>query len=133
VIIGAVSLRFHSSRLKRLVCAFLIAPLICLAAEDAALQKIADSNRSAGSFDASSAERFAKLALQCVHKEYPNKISHVLNSEADVAAPCKLTPRLRLLDWHSSCTRTLAAGAAIAHVSDASFAKAARRFEGKPG
>src|SRR5215475_13073542 len=54
-------------------------------------------------FDASAAERFAKLALACVHKEYPNKISHVLNSDADVAPPRKLTPAFcGCYDWHSS-------------------------------
>jgi hypothetical protein len=37
------------------------------------------------SFDTNAAERFANLALACVHKEYPNKISHSLNSDADVA------------------------------------------------
>jgi len=29
-------------------------------------------------FDAKAAKRFAKLALACVGKEYPNKISHVV-------------------------------------------------------
>src|SRR4051812_43095602 len=54
-------------------------------------------------FDAKAAERFAKLALACVHKEYPNKISHVLNSDADVAPPRKLTPAFcGCYDWHSS-------------------------------
>src|SRR5215472_15307731 len=54
-------------------------------------------------FDAAAAERFAKLALACVHKEYPNKISHVLNSDADVAPPRKLTPAFcGCYDWHSS-------------------------------
>lgn len=43
-------------------------------------------------FDAHAAERFARLALACVHKEYPNHVSHVLNSDADVAPPRKLTP-----------------------------------------
>jgi hypothetical protein len=38
-----------------------------------------------------------------VHKEYPNKISHVLNSDADVAPPRKLTPAFcGCYDWHSS-------------------------------
>ena len=36
--------------------------------------------------------RSAKLALACVHKEYPNKIAHVLNGDADVKAPRELTP-----------------------------------------
>src|SRR5262245_48327374 len=43
-------------------------------------------------FDLNAAQRFAGLALACAHKEYPNKISHVLNSDTDVAAPRKLTP-----------------------------------------
>src|SRR3954464_2997760 len=54
-------------------------------------------------FDAAAAERFAKLALACVAKEYPNKISHNLNSDADVAPPRELTPAFfGCYDWHSS-------------------------------
>jgi hypothetical protein len=54
-------------------------------------------------FDAAAAERFANLALACVAKEYPNKISHLLNSDADVAPPRKLTPAFYgCYDWHSS-------------------------------
>jgi hypothetical protein len=54
-------------------------------------------------FDTNAAERFAKLALACVHKEYPNKISHSLTSDADVAPPRKLTPAFYgCYDWHSS-------------------------------
>src|SRR6266480_1712236 len=85
--------RFHPSRLKNFVCALAAAPLLGIAAEDAGHQKRGGPNPSAHEFDASAAERFAKLALACVHKEYPNKISHVLNSDADVAPPRNLTPR----------------------------------------
>src|SRR5881409_431463 len=54
-------------------------------------------------FDARAAERFAKFALACVEKEYPNKIRHVLNSDEDVAPPRKLTPAFYgCYDWHSS-------------------------------
>src|SRR5262252_8144981 len=54
-------------------------------------------------FDMKSAERFASLALACVQKEYPNHISHTLNSDADVAPPRKLTPAFYgCYDWHSS-------------------------------
>ncbi|HYX53149.1 MAG TPA: DUF2891 family protein, partial [Candidatus Limnocylindrales bacterium] len=54
-------------------------------------------------FDAATAERFARLALACVHKEYPNKIAHSMNSDADVAPPRKLTPAFYgCYDWHSS-------------------------------
>ena len=44
--------RFHPSRLKYFVCAFLIAPMIGGAVEDAALQKSATVNSSSGGFDA---------------------------------------------------------------------------------
>lgn len=54
-------------------------------------------------FDVAAAERFARLALECVHKEYPNKISHVMNGDADVAPPRELTPAFfGCYDWHSS-------------------------------
>jgi hypothetical protein len=134
VIMPAVPVTFCHSHLKNLVCALLAAPLLGAAAEDAALQKIADVNRSAGSFDASTAERFAKLALACVRKEYPDKISHVLNSDADVAPPRKLTPAfLRVLRLALVGARTLAAGAVIAHVSRGVIRKSrARRFEREP-
>lgn len=49
------------------------------------------------------ANRFAQLALDCVHREYPNKIAHVLNSDDDVAAPRELTPAFAgCFDWHSA-------------------------------
>ena len=53
--------------------------------------------------DAPTAGRFAALALACVHKEYPNKISHILNSAADARQPHELTPAFYgCYDWHSS-------------------------------
>lgn len=52
---------------------------------------------------ADAAGRFAALAVSCVQKEYPNKISHVLNSADDVKAPHELTPAFYgCMDWHSS-------------------------------
>jgi len=54
-------------------------------------------------FDQAQAARFARLALDCVHKEYPNKIAHSLNSDADVQPPRLLTPAFYgCFDWHSS-------------------------------
>ncbi|MBK74808.1 MAG: hypothetical protein CME85_04845, partial [Henriciella sp.] len=48
-------------------------------------------------------DRFARLALDCVHREYPNKISHVLNSDQDALPPHELTPTFYgCFDWHSS-------------------------------
>ncbi|MDY7098152.1 MAG: DUF2891 domain-containing protein [Pseudomonadota bacterium] len=48
-------------------------------------------------------DRFAILALDCVHREYPNKISHVLQSDGDAKTPRELTPAFYgCFDWHSS-------------------------------
>src|SRR5947209_11367096 len=58
---------------------------------------------AADDFDALQAARFAKLALDCVHQEYPNKIAHSMNSDADVKPPRELTPAFYgCYDWHSS-------------------------------
>jgi hypothetical protein len=54
-------------------------------------------------FDALAAARFARLALDCVEREYPNKIAHVLGSDADARPPRQLTPAFfGCYDWHSS-------------------------------
>lgn len=59
--------------------------------------------QSTPQFDIQTARRFASLALACVHKEYPNHISHTLNSDADAAPPRQLTPAFYgCYDWHSS-------------------------------
>lgn len=49
------------------------------------------------------AERFAGLALDCIHRPYPNKVAHVLASDEDVAPPQELTPAFYgCFDWHSA-------------------------------
>ncbi len=56
-----------------------------------------------GSLDDAAAGRFAALALACVHKEYPNKIAHVLAGDTDVRPPRELTPVFYgCFDWHSA-------------------------------
>ena len=46
--------------------------------------------------------RFALLALDCVHRQYPNKIAHHLNGDADTKPPRELTPAFYgCYDWHS--------------------------------
>jgi Protein of unknown function (DUF2891) len=61
------------------------------------------SSQQTNNLDEQTAQRFARLALACVHKEYPNKLTHSLNSDADVAPPRKLTPAFYgCYDWHSS-------------------------------
>jgi Protein of unknown function (DUF2891) len=61
------------------------------------------SMAEAADLDSSTAERFAKLALACVHREYPTKIAHTLNSAKDIQSPRDLTPAFYgCYDWHSS-------------------------------
>jgi hypothetical protein len=49
------------------------------------------------------AARFAGLALSCIHREYPNKLAHVLNTPADARTPHELTPIFcGCYDWHSA-------------------------------
>ena len=95
---------------------FVLLPLMSVVAENATPQ-----------FDAAAADRFAQLALACVAKEYPNKISHVLNSDADVAPPRKLTPAFcGCYDWHSSVHGHWLLVRLVRTFPDASFADAAR-------
>jgi Protein of unknown function (DUF2891) len=78
-------------------------------------------------FDIKTAERFANLALACVHKEYPNKISHSLASDADVAPPRKLTPAFYgCYDWHSSVHGHWLLVRLVRTFPDASFVPSAR-------
>src|SRR5262245_52792285 len=60
-----------------LLCAVLVAGAPAARAAETAL-------------DAAAAGRFAKLALACIHREYPNKIAHVLDGDADVQPPRSL-------------------------------------------
>jgi hypothetical protein len=96
--------------------------LLCILASPAVL-----AEEAAPKFDAKAAERFANLALACVGKEYPNKISHLLNSDADVAPPRKLTPAFYgCYDWHSSVHGHWLLVRLIKTYPDAPFAKSAR-------
>lgn len=46
---------------------------------------------------------FARTALSCINRQYPNKISHVMESAEDVAEPVELTPVFYgCFDWHSA-------------------------------
>jgi len=57
---------------------------------------------AADSLSPDAAARFARLALDCVQREYPNKLSHVLASDRDARPPRELTPAFYgCFDWHS--------------------------------
>src|ERR1044071_1084968 len=102
--------------MKRFLATLLLVPSFAAAATD-----------MSPTFDEKAAERFAGLALACVGKQYPNKISHVLNSDADVAPPRKLTPAFSgCYDWHSSVHGHWLLVRLLRTFPNASFAKAAR-------
>src|SRR5207248_7367883 len=112
--------------MKRVLCICLIISGIAFAADFEAKGPLAAAIEEA-SFEAKAAERFAKLALACVHKEYPNKIAHVLNSDVDVAPPRKLTPAFcGCYDWHSSVHGHWLLVRLLRTFPDAPFAKDAR-------
>src|SRR5246500_142707 len=102
---------------KPFIFALILIPLISAAEEE----------NTAPGFDEKAAERFAKLAVACVEKKYPNKISHVLNSDKDVAPPRKLTPAFYgCYDWHSSVHGHWLLVRLLRTFPNASFAGAAR-------
>src|SRR5215212_9441064 len=73
------------------------------------------------------AERFANLALACVHQEYPNKIAHNMASDADAQPPRVLTPAFYgCYDWHSSVHGHWLLARLSRLSPDASFAAKAR-------
>src|SRR5947207_4744305 len=112
--------------MKRVLCICLIISGIAFAADFEPKGPLAAATEEA-SFDAKAAERFAKLALACVHKEYPNKIAHVFNSDVDVAPPRKLTPAFcGCYDWHSSVHGHWLLVRLVRTFPDAPFAKDAR-------
>src|SRR5213592_62879 len=103
---------------KPFIFALILIPLISAAEEE---------ENTAPGFDEKAAERFAKLALACVEKEYPNKISHVLNSDEDVAPLRKLTPAFYgCYDWHSSVHGHWLLMRLLRTFPDAPFARPAR-------
>lgn len=76
---------------------FFIGALACL------FGTFANAQTMAPKFDDNGTGKFAQLALGCVHKEYPNKIAHVMASDADVKPPRELYPAFYgCFDWHSS-------------------------------
>lgn len=76
--------------------------------------------------------RLANLALACVHREYPNKISHVLQSDDDVLSPRQLYPAFYgCYDWHSSVHGHWMLARLARELPDTTLATSAREALGK--
>ncbi len=92
-----------------------------------AAQAGAVASDSVPPLDVAAATRFARLALDCVHKEYPNKIAHVMQSDADAKPPRELTPAFYgCYDWHSSVHGHWLLVRLLKRFPDAPFAAEAR-------
>jgi len=104
-------------RLKTVQISLILAPLILLGCSSKTdhnsdngdeLGYFEQKNIAPDSTENAQAERkpehaFARTALSCINKQYPNKISHVMTSASDVAEPVKLTPVFYgCFDWHSA-------------------------------
>jgi hypothetical protein len=89
-------------RAARILTAGLAALAVGAAADPAPAATASPPAPAPAPLDAAAAGRFAALALKCLHQEYPNHISHTLNSAADARPPHELTPAFYgCLDWHS--------------------------------
>jgi len=101
-------------------------PIVTIALLTVAITAPARTQHAAARLDAATAGRFAALALACVQKEYPNKITHILNSPADVRPPHELTPAFYgCNDWHSSVHGHWMLARLIREFPNAPFATAA--------
>ena len=77
-------------------------------------------------------EPFVRLALDCVHREYPNQISHRLESDGDLRPPRELHPSFYgCYDWHSAVHGHWLLARAVRWCPDASFADPARAALGR--
>jgi hypothetical protein len=62
----------------------------------------ADLHIALPAFDAAMAQSFATIALGHIDREYPHKLDHVLDSDADAQSPRALHPLFHgSFDWHS--------------------------------
>lgn len=83
----------------------LIVSLMLFANFSQAQSSLKNDKRSEFSIELSTdqAVSLAQLPLQCIGKEYPNKLNQTLNDENDIASPQDLHPAFYgCFDWHSA-------------------------------
>jgi hypothetical protein len=84
--------------MKHLITATFLAFSLAASAHFAAHEAAAQT-----SLTQAEASHFAKLALKCVQKEYPNKPDHTINDGDDVRSPRAMHPAFYgCFDWHST-------------------------------
>lgn len=88
---------------------------------------MASSARAESPLDIAAGERFAAIALKCLHQEYPNHLSLSLDSDADAKTPHELSPAFYgCLDWHSAVHGHWLLVRLLRQFPDANFAPIAR-------
>lgn len=96
--------RSQTGRSFRLPAAIMISAFLSAAIAGAATTRL--SAREGSGLPAVSREAassFARIALDCVHREYPNKPGHVMNGLDEVRNPESLHPAFYgCFDWHSA-------------------------------
>ncbi len=90
-------------------------------------EQAAAGNDGAAALDPAAAQRFAGLALKCLHREYPNHLGHTLDSAADAQPPHVLHPAFYgCFDWHSDVHGHWLLARLLRLMPEAPFAPAAR-------
>ena len=93
----------------------------------AVFDRLGGPRARAAAMDAAAAARFAGLALKCLHAEYPNHLSHTLDSDADARPPRVLNPAFYgCYDWHSDVHGHWLLVRLVRLFPDAPFAQMAR-------
>lgn len=104
---------------------YLAAVLVSITCASAAAAPPAGAPPAA--MEPAAAARFAGLALKCLHAEYPNHLSHTMDSDDDARPPHVLNPAFYgCFDWHSDVHGHWLLVRLVRLFPDAVFAKAAR-------
>jgi Protein of unknown function (DUF2891) len=119
--------------MRRAICLAAVFAALCgasamaAAAPAAVRAKVPANSDRPAPMDPAAAARFAGLALKCLHAEYPNHISHTMDSDADALAPHVLTPAFYgCFDWHSDVHGHWLLVRLLRLMPDAAFGPAAR-------
>jgi hypothetical protein len=98
-------------------------------AVEVVLKRAAVSAESRAALTVDLAERFARLALANVAREYPTKLDHVINGPDDVRLPSELHPLFQgSFDWHSCVHAHWMLARLLRLFPDAPFAGAVRNW-----
>ena len=86
-----------------LLLSTLILATACTPATDLSVTKTEPIPLPAPTLEPEVAQRFGQLALDCVQKEFPNKISRTTNDAESIGAPSEIFPVFYgCFDWHSA-------------------------------